>query len=198
MPILYASRDQLEQVVYLWWSRLHPDTKLDGDNPKLVRRQDAAELRRAQDIEDVLQMPAYYHLYALLLQAALPEEVEQPQANTYRLAESQLKLLAAIAMLCPLIREDVPGVSLGVALASGAEGQKALLSEHRFMKLIRARDLEELTQNLRRVIPVLRKRIPVKALIQELYGWQHNPAAHRQRWAEDYFTSAHTSSSSAN
>lgn len=188
MPTLYASRDQFEQVVHMWWSRLHPDTKLDHDHSNIVRRQDAAELRRAKDIDDVLQMPAYYHLYNLLLEAALPKDIQPEQANTFRLAESQIELLAALAMICPLIREDMPEANLGLALARSSEGQKALLSEPRFMKLIRARELKELAQHLRRTIPVLKKKLPVKALIRELHGWQREPSRHRQRWAEDYFT----------
>lgn len=198
MQTLYASRDQFEQVVHLWWSRLHTETKLDGDESNIVRRQDAAELKRAQSIGDVLQMPAYYHLYTLLLEAALPENVQGEQTTTFRLAESQLELLAALAMICPLVREDMPATNLGVALASTSESKKTLLSEHRFMKLIRAKTLEELTQHLRRTIPVIKKKLPIKALIRELYGWQKDAPRHRQRWAEDYFTSSHIFKLTAN
>ncbi len=168
-----TSRKSFEDIVYLWWTRLHEETQLAGDTYP-VRRKDAAELRRATTKEQVLLLPAYHNLRLLLLQ----EDIDVDRSK-------QTEQLISLAMICPHIRhDDRESRSVGHAMGRISESERPAVSELRFLKLLRCESHDALTTQLRRTIPLTGKKLPVKKLIYDVLHWD---ARIRQQWAETYY-----------
>lgn len=162
-----------EAILYAWWHRLHPNTQAE-DDARQVLRGDAAVLRRAKDFTSVVLTPAYHRIRQELARHGHAIE-----------SDADAERLAALAMVLPIVRRDVPGMqSVGKVFGAPTSQGKALLSESRFIKLIHCERYANLTTQLRRTLPIMREGMPVKALIDDIWRWN---ARVRAKWAEDYY-----------
>jgi CRISPR type I-E-associated protein CasB/Cse2 len=93
--------------------------------------------------------------------------------------------LVVAAVTLAHVRADAPG-RLAAQLLSGAEPDHKLMSEARFLRLMRARTPAELLDEGRRIAALLKSGAPVGDLGASLLLWLDDP--HRRRiWAQAYY-----------
>jgi len=143
------------QILLDWWRGLAIDT---GGR---------AALRRAPDITGVVLLPAFQRLYRRLLAAGWPDQTWHNDR------------LAAAAGLLAHVRTQSEA-SLPKAMSAG---DKPLVSELRFRRLLDAPDVDTLFSGLRRALPLMQHSANVCGLAHDVVNWG-DPV--RKRWAYDY------------
>ncbi len=157
-----------ETLVLAWWRRLQDP----------AQRGPRAELRRANDLNEVALTPAYHQLLA-----ALRDSRWQPK-------DEEWERLALIAATLSRIEQDAPEHAPAEQFAAPRKsGQGPRLSGLRFRRLIQEPDHAALFTPMQRVVRQLDKRANVAALARDLYWWNDDV---RRRWATDYYTTAPT------
>lgn len=142
-----------------WWETLQRD------------RAGRAELRRCSSISEAA-FCAPYHL--LRRMKGNPE------------GEFDLKRLGLIAAVLAHVTEDLSEkVSLGGLMAT-PQGEKPVVSDQRFRRLLRAdaAEFDERLRDLFRVLHQLGGRAPIDRLANDLWWWNDRT---RRQWALDYY-----------
>ncbi len=160
-------------IVLEWWR----ETIASPEAPSGPR----AELRRVRSLEEVVFTPPYHDLRRRLRGTRW--------RNVDRLAVDRLALVAGTLAQ---VREHDPSRSFAAQMATTADGggsrTRPRVAPSRFRRLLRlgdrAEDLEQLFQQIRRIIALLDHRANVTDLANNLYWW--NPDT-RKRWALDYY-----------
>jgi CRISPR system Cascade subunit CasB len=112
-------------------------------------------------------------LYRRLQAAGWPADA-RPQDNDR---------LAAIVGLLAHIKENVPGpVPVAMSLCKPGEDRPPV-SELRFLRLLDAPDHDALYAGLRRVLPLMKHKVDVLALADDLLYWGDDV---KKRWAYGY------------
>lgn len=162
MSRLFEPGCPLGDALFRWWKSL-------DDN-----RGDRAELRRCEDLLQVMQTAAFQRVRRLLLEMGLkPEDGERD------------RLAAVIGLLAHVT--SAADVAVQKALPRLAEvfseGDKPAVSPLRFRQLLDARTDDELFTRLRRVLPLVKDRVNLFDLANAVFYWGD---AVRKRWVYDY------------
>jgi CRISPR system Cascade subunit CasB len=148
-------------VLLAWWQGLEED------------RAARAILRRASSPTLVAFTAPYQRLHRRLQAAGWPVDA-RPQDNDR---------LAAIVGLLAHIKENISGpVPVAMSLCNKGEDRPPV-SELRFLRLLDAPDHDALYASLRRVLPLMKHRIDVLALADDLLYWSDDV---KKRWAYGY------------
>jgi len=152
----------LGKALFRWWKALN-------DN-----RGDRAELRRCEDLLQVMQTSAFQRIRRQLVEMGLrPEDSERD-----RLA-AVIGLAAHVtAPTDAEIQKALPRVS-----EAFSEGDKPAVSPLRFRQLLDARTDDELFTRLRRVLPLVKDRVNLFDLANAVFYWGDGV---RKRWVYDY------------
>ena len=154
------------KLLLSWWNGLDDD------------RGGRAILRRASSPTLVALSAPYQRLFRRLRSVAdiSPQDYER---------------LAAIVGLLAHVKED-ESRPLAEAMSLRDEGgDRPAVSELRFLRLLDATDAEALFTGLRRVLPLMKHRVDVLALANDVLYWGD---AVKKRWAYDYHWPDKTSS----
>ncbi|VGO07097.1 CRISPR-associated protein, Cse2 family [plant metagenome] len=151
-------------------------------------RKARAELRRCPDVQALLMEAATYRLSDHLLK--LEKEKAFPRFNDDHAA------VALVAGVLAHVREDLGNkASLPAALGSTKESERPLLSQMRFQRLLRTRNVDDFYRQLVRAVKLADNKADVAVLANDILAWhceQHQALPdpnHRlhSRWARDYY-----------
>lgn len=144
-----------------WWEALKEN------------RGDRAELRRCQEIDEVLLTEAYHKLRKRLgARGFIPNSEDQ---------------LGAAAGLLSHVDEHLEATGVAAQMAGGTQDEEAPLSGLRFRKLLRIEDREGLYRPLMRAVRLLDRRVNATALAKGVFYW--GPSV-RKKWARGYYDRA--------
>ncbi|TXH79295.1 MAG: type I-E CRISPR-associated protein Cse2/CasB [Thiothrix sp.] len=174
---LFDPDNELGKALTLWWEKLQGKGEFEGK----AQTADRAELSRAQTVTDVILLPSFQRAcfqFKPLLQRRGESEWEK-----------SIDRLAIILALLARVREN-SSESLPILMAS-AKGEKPLLSELRFRRLIQ-RDRDALFGAMIRVLQVLGNKANIHDLADDIYYWGDNV---KRQWAFTYFPALPTANS---
>ncbi len=162
MSRLFDSGLPLGDALFRWWKALE-------DN-----RADRSELRRCEDLLQVMQTPAFQRIRRQLLEMGLrPRDSERD-----RLA-AVIGLVACVSSTAdPALHRDLPRLA-----EAFSDGDKPSVSPLRFRQLLDARTDDELFTRLRRVLPLVKERVNLFELANDVFYWGDSV---RRRWVYDY------------
>jgi len=191
-------RDEAEQAaVFNWWSRISGqgigydgETRLSPSGSGV-----RGVLRRAREPQDALLTEGFRHLWF-----GLPDRLRR---------DRWMPVWGCIAAVLADVREHDGGASFALAMAREVEpgAGKPRVSEMRFSQLQHSTDLTELHRRLRRTVQLLRRRVHIVSLADNVLHWSDerhglvDPRPDRRlavRWATDYFTELARYQKSAN
>ena len=141
-------------AVLKWWLGLEND------------RGGRAELRRAHNPTEVVFLPAYQRLNAML---NLPDK----------------EALACVAGVCAHVKNHVDGEFTGYM----SKGDKPIVSPRRFRRLLAINDRTELYHAMIRVVRLLGGKVNVVDLAKTVYWWNEGT---KKQLAYDYYANANT------
>lgn len=149
-----------------WWSAC-----IAADNG--AARRCRAQLRRASSPSDALANEVTHELHRRLVTAGL---------HGGSTSDSYAIKLAAMATTMAAVKENA---KQGLAVHFGIiHGERRVLSELRFQKLLGAGDHWKLSVALRRSMPIVKSRANVAQLGSDLFFWNDDV---RNRWCFQYF-----------
>lgn len=200
MRLRYFSEPQ-ERVIRAWWTELQPDDSARQQSPPArdrMGRADSAKLRRAASIEDLETERAAQLLTARLLADPWLNQAAQ------RWCENNPAPLLAIAGVLAAVKRDASkqdagyGRSLAWSLGQSADGaERPLMSELRFKRLLKSRNLDEFFTAARRAAALAKDTADVAVLADDMLAWAYEQAMERKidqpvqslcfRWARDYY-----------
>lgn len=143
-----------------WWRGLEED------------RASRAVLRRASTVTAVTLSPPYQRLFRRL----------QTMGWNADGVSSRNDRLAAIAGLMAHVREDQLGPP-AKAMSHKPDGDRPLVSELRFTRLLESPDVDSLYLGVRRILPLMNHRIDVIALANDILHWGDKV---KKEWAYAY------------
>lgn len=158
MPLAFESNAPETQALLKWWHGLDDD------------RGARAELRRCHNLLAVMQTPAFHAARQQLIQAGASEATA-----------SSLRLAAVIALLSHL--GESSDDSLPRAFSAGDPGDPPPVSPLRFRRILEAQDDEDFFRALRRVLPLVGKKLSPVRLANDVMHWGDSV---RKRWVYDY------------
>lgn len=167
---LFNAETKLGEILNQWWEELHG---LGEFKDKKAQTADRAELCRTSNVEDIVLLPAFQR--ACL---RFKPFFQQKEGDW----EKSVERLAMILGLLARVREHTEQI-LPLQMASQKQGEKPVLSELRFRRLIQ-RDRDELYQAMRRVLPLLGDKANIYALANDVYYWGKDV---KREWAFAYF-----------
>lgn len=177
-----------------WWRALQPGEAKEGGQPppelRGLDRGERAALRRAAD-GDALLMESSTHLLARKL-------IDLDAGRERRIFRSEDDAYLAIGLAAGVlahVREDADDGRSLVRLLGHASGDRPLMSELRFKRLLKADEEEDMLRQWRRAVALADHRADVAQLADDLLAWQIEravppPSASqsvRFRWAYDYY-----------
>ena len=169
MSIQFRTHDgepaALGRLLLAWWA------KLDDD------RGGRAVLRRAASPTQVALTAPYQRVFQRLRAGA-----DIPQHSYERIA-------AIIGLLAHVKENDSRPIPQ--AMSECEPGGRPPVSELRFLRLLDSPDIETLFTGLRRVLPLMKDRVDVLALANDVFFWGDGV---KKRWAYDYRWPEKTSS----
>jgi len=153
-------------VVRDWWRDLVKPTEKGQSS----RRGELAQLRRCKSLEEVLFAPAYHALYRRTVAHGWGE---------------RLRLAAVAGTLAHLKAELEKPAKMAAYLATpAAPGLGPKVSELRFQRLMRERELDEFYPTLLRILHLAGDKAPLLDLVKGVYYWgDHN----RREWTFAYY-----------
>jgi CRISPR system Cascade subunit CasB len=146
MSRLFDADTPLGNALLRWWKGL--------DN----NRGDRAELRRCEDLLQVMQTPAFQRIRRQLMGMGLEPQV------------SERDRLAAVIGLAAHVTGGDPASAPSLAECF-SEGEKPAVSPLRFRQLLDARTEDELFIRLRRVMPLVKDRVNLFDLANSIFYW---------------------------
>jgi CRISPR system Cascade subunit CasB len=168
---MFNSNTVLGDVLRQWWEELHG---IGAFKEKKAKTADRAELSRASTIEDIILLPSFQRA-CLRFKPFFPERDDGKW-------ERSIERLAIILGLLAQIREHTEQ-TLPLQMASQIQGDKPVLSELRFRRLVQ-RDRYDLYQAMCRVLPLLGNKANIYALANDVYYWGKDV---KREWAFSYF-----------
>lgn len=160
MYVKLSKEGGVGKALFDWWQGLVDD------------KGSRAVLRRAATVTAITLTPAYQHLFCRLQQAGWKEA--WPGQNDR---------LAVLAGLLAHVKEDSE-LALAQSMSAHDEGgDRPLVSELRFLRLLEAPDLDALFTGLRRALPLMKGKVNVLALAQDLINWNDQV---KKNWAYTY------------
>lgn len=149
------------RILLAWWKGLEDD------------RASRAKLRRAESVTAVVLSAPYQRLY---------RQLQAVGWNPNGWARLDDHLAAAVGLLAHVKEES--NASLPKAMSHTDEpGGKPPVSEARFLRLLESADLEDLFRGLRRVLPLIKYRVDVLSLAEDVVGWGDEV---KKQWAYHY------------
>jgi len=149
---------EASRIIKTWWQALED------------MRGERAQLRRCKNVEQVLFVPYYQTLYWSL---------SNQSSWKNRIA------IAAVAGLLAHVDTNPPPLTLPQQMAqSKPAGDKPVVSELRFRRLVKCETHEQLYPTLRRVILMLNRSVDIVQLAESVYWWNDKT---RQDWAFQYY-----------
>jgi CRISPR system Cascade subunit CasB len=162
MSRLFEPGSPLGDALFRWWKAL-------DDN-----RGDRAELRRCEDLLQVMQTIGFQRIRSQLVDMGLkPEDSERD------------RLAAVIGLTAHVTSTADPALHMALPHLAEAfsEGDKPAVSPLRFRQLLDARTDDELFTRLRRVLPLVKARVSLFDLANSVFYWGDSV---RKRWVYDY------------
>ncbi|OIQ90143.1 CRISPR-associated protein Cse2 (CRISPR_cse2) [mine drainage metagenome] len=176
---------QLEAVFYRWWATLH-DPENDGLR---ADRATLARLRRL-DLVDHGQGPEPDLMAALLIDAFhdLRRRIGEvlPAPRTPQEMEERERDLFIVAATLARVRKMDRGHSSTAHALGGAKEPDRVMTEKRFLRLMRSETAADLFDQSRRLTALLKQTAPVGELARSLFFWRHMPSV-RRAWARAYY-----------
>lgn len=157
MTIQISAGHGIGKALLEWWSGLHDD------------RASRAVVRRAATVTAVTLTAPYQRLYRRLLQVGWPKDAPEWQSD---------RLAAAIGLLSHLKTADTRSLPLAMS-----EGEKPVVSELRFRRLLESPDVEALFTGLRRGLPLIGSSADPLALASDVINWGDRV---KKGWAYSY------------
>jgi len=146
MTRLFDSNTPFGNALLRWWKGL-------GDN-----RGERADLRRCQDLLEVMQTPAFQRIRRQLLDMGLkPQDGERDR-------------LAAVIGLAAHVTSADPA-SMPALAETFSAGDKPTVSPLRFRQLLDCRTDDELFTRMRRVLPLVKERVNLFDLANSVFYW---------------------------
>ena len=161
MTIHFSKETGIGKVLLNWWEGLEDD------------RAGRAVLRRASSITAVTLTPPYQRLYRRLLTVGW-EEKAKPYQNDR---------LAAIVGVLAYVEQNDDRTPAKAMSQKGVGEDRPPVSELRFMRLLESPDLDSLFIGLRRALPLVKHRVDVLVLANDVVHWGD---AVKKRWAYAY------------
>ncbi len=136
-----------------------------------------AALRRCKTLEEIIFTPQYQKLYRQLGDKKIVQE-----GNTWRNREG----IAAVAGILAHVKKtsEVKTVAEHFAQTKEDGGKTPLVSESRFMRLVKIKSHAELYPALIRLIHLAGDSAPLTDLIKSVYWWNDKT---RREWTFGYF-----------
>lgn len=150
------------RALFRWWVSLDEN------------RADRAELRRCEDLLAVMTTPAFQRARRILLDAGFA-----PRSG----GEDRLPVVIGLAAWVRGPRDPDVHCHLPSLPLVFSEGEKPKVSPLRFRQLLEARDDEELFVRLRRVLPLVKERVNLFHLANDVFQWSDIV---RKRWVYEY------------
>lgn len=161
---LFSPEHRVGKELLRWWQDLDE------------HRGDRAELRRAESLLSVMQLPAFHVALVRLRDAGWAEAGDPNQGER----------LALVIGLAAQVR-SAPGAAAQAQLPRLAEafseGEKPAVSSLRFRRLLESANEEELFARLRRVLPLVKERVNLLQLSSDAFYWGD---AVRKSWIYNY------------
>ena len=162
MSHLFEPGRPLGDALFRWWKAL-------DDN-----RGDRAELRRCQTLLEVMMTSAFHRIRQQLLEMGLkPEDSERD-----RLAAVIGLAAHVVSVADPALQKALPRLA-----EAFSEEDKPAVSPLRFRQLLDARTDDELFTRMRRVLPMVKERVSLFNLANDVFYWGDGV---RKRWVYDY------------
>lgn len=191
----YLDEEQRQWVRH-WWRALQPRAAEDKPLPSMLAglgRGGRARLRRCGDLDELLAEPAVYLLAERLIELDRQKDwrclFDEADAHAH---------LALIGGILAQVREDSrDGLSLAEHLGKLVGTERRVMSESRFKRLQRSRDLDDLYLQWRRAVKQVDGKVDVGWLANDLLAWlleRAQPPGRASdgvkfRWAYDYYLS---------
>lgn len=161
MSLRFTTDSRLGGALFEWWKALDED------------RVSRAILRRAPSVTAVALTPPYQRLYRRLCRSGWPRD-SAPQLRD--------RLSAAVGLLAHVNVNDQCAFAESMSTKRD-EADRPPVSEMRFRRLLESPDLDALFSGIRRVLPLMERRVNVLALANDVIQWGDSV---RKRWAYDY------------
>ena len=168
---LFNPDTALGDVLKQWWEELQGVGEF---KEKKAKTADRAELRRANNVEDLILLPSF--------QRACLRFRPFFQGRGDSEWEKSVERLAIILGLLAQVRKHTEQ-TLPLQMASNAQGDKPVVSELRFRRLVQ-RDRHDLYPAMSRVLPLLGNKANIYALANDVYYWGNTV---KREWAFSYF-----------
>ncbi len=134
---------------------------------------DRAVLRRAHDLQAVVESSAYQRLYKKMADAH--------EGDPWRpFQQERIALLVALLVHVVGSAKD----SLPAVMGRSGASDKAAVSELRFRRILESPDMDSLFYGLRRVLPLVSAPANVPELMDDVFGWGDSV---KRRWAYAYY-----------
>jgi CRISPR system Cascade subunit CasB len=150
------------KALFRWWASLE-------DN-----RADRAELKRCEDLLEVMITPAFQRARRILLAAGL---------NPRGAQQDRLAMVVGLSASVSSTRDPNAHSRLPRLPLAFSEGEKPSVSPLRFRQLLEARTDDELFVRLRRVLPLVKERINLFHLANDVFQWNDIV---RKGWIYEY------------
>ena len=149
-----------------WWSSLQESNQAGT----------RAALRRARTPNEISVQYEYFNLFRKLTDSKLPDFIKK--RLSYR--------LPLVAGILSHIREDEPSRPAAARMGSSDKpgGDRPLVSDLRFRRLLRTEDDNELFLMMIRMIRMLGDRVNVKDTAMSVFFWNEQT---RKKWASLYY-----------
>lgn len=155
----FSSDSHFNKTLKKWWEQLDDD------------RGNRAILRRCSTLDEVILSPAYQRFYRYMLaHKAWPEKDAQQQRDK----------LAAIAGLLAHVEKNEGHLPV---VMSPPGGDKPLVSELRFLNLLKMETTDDVFRGLRRILPLIKNQAGIAELARDVYWWNDRT---RKEWAYAY------------
>ena len=132
-----------------------------------------AKLRRAASPEEVALVPAFHQLVH-----QMGEGFSDPSSEAF------LRLAAVAGLVARAELSEEGKDSIAKQMGPPTSGQPPRVSVHRFRRLLESRGIDDLFSQLRRIIPLLGRKVHLTSLADGVVDWCPEI---RRRWAYDYY-----------
>lgn len=158
--ISWSAESYLGKTLHKWWDGLDED------------RASRAVLRRCSTINEVSLSDAYQHFYRYMLACnAWPDSAKNWQND---------KLAAIAGLLAHVKAEDTQRLPIKMSESSD---DRPLVSEMRFLDLLKIETTDDLFVSLRRTLPLIGGKADIYQLANDVYFWCDKT---KKDWAYSY------------
>lgn len=174
----YRLPHAVKSVLERWWNELR------AEDARGQVKADRAVLKRAHDLQAIVESSAYQRIYQKLLQSHVGDEWKPYQQD---------RLAALAGLLAHLKAPSENTLAKVMGTTNGDQGPA--VSELRFRRLLDASDMDALFTALRRVLPLIDHGANAMQLMEDLFAWNDHV---KRRWAYAYYGAAAKTKAKAN